>query len=64
MNLKFYDLIEKPKPCPFCGNQTIDIRKRKTVIIECKNCSALFIQMTVDGAVAAWNRRVMTNGEV
>jgi len=47
----------KPKPCPFCGGTDIDIRKRKTVIIECNRCSAMFIQMTTEGAIAAWNRR-------
>jgi len=44
-------------PCPFCGCNDIDIRKKKTVIIECKECGALFIKMTIEEAKEAWNER-------
>lgn len=43
--------------CPFCGCSDVDIRKRKTVIIECKKCKVLFIRMTVSDAKKAWNTR-------
>jgi hypothetical protein len=43
--------------CPFCGCKDIDIRIRKTAIIECEGCGALFIKGTVENAKKAWNNR-------
>ena len=45
--------------CPFCGSQP-EIRKRATVLIECKLCHAILIRMSIDEAVASWNRRPCT----
>lgn len=43
--------------CPFCGSKDIMIKERKTVIIECNDCGALIIRMTLEDAKCAWNRR-------
>ena len=45
-------------PCPFCGSCDISIKTRKTTIVECDACSALFIRRSEDAAVRAWNTRV------
>lgn len=47
----------KLKPCPFCDCPKIDIRTRKTTIVERMNCNALFIRMDKKIAIKAWNRR-------
>ena len=53
-----YHEVKEIKPCPFCGNHP-EIRKRKTVIIECKGCGVLFIKLTKEEAIQAWNKRAL-----
>jgi hypothetical protein len=43
-------------PCAHCGGEG-KIRQRKTVIIECATCGALFIKVSLTDAIAAWNHR-------
>lgn len=45
------------KSCPFCKCEKIEVKERKTVIAECKECGALIIRMTIDEAKEAWNNR-------
>jgi len=47
---------EHLEPCPFCGGMP-EIRSRKTVIIECQQCGAMFIKTDMNTAVQYWNRR-------
>lgn len=53
--------MDKLKPCPFCGNKHITIRKGKySWIIECCNtdCNAAVVKYLKKEAIEAWNRRV------
>jgi len=49
-------IVANLKPCPFCSG-IAQVRQRKTAIVECASCRALFIRMTVRAAVSAWNKR-------
>lgn len=51
------------KPCPFCGCYLIDIRTRKTTIIECIDCEALFIEKSRRTAIKRWNTRYEATGD-
>jgi Lar family restriction alleviation protein len=50
-------------PCPFCGGADCRVSTRKTTILECNGCGALFIKRTEAAAVAAWNTRVLRGVE-
>ena len=53
-------------PCPFCGEDNINIfetdfgqsEEPYQFAVECKSCGALVSAEDKDAAVAAWNRRV------
>lgn len=55
------------KPCPFCGNRTINIRKGKWAwVVECCNmeCGAMLAKTLKKVAIEAWDRRVEHDPEV
>jgi Lar family restriction alleviation protein len=51
------------KPCPFCGETALFLvppYKSKTYLVYCDNCTARGAwALSRNGAIAAWNRRVM-----
>lgn len=53
--------IIKLLPCPFCGSDDVQIRTRKTTIVECAECKALVIKAMKRVATAAWNKRAALN---
>lgn len=45
------------KACAHCGGTDIDLRTRKTTIVECINCGVLVIHADEQTAVHKWNNR-------
>ena len=61
-------MLDKLKPCPFCGAGYIEILQQPCDCIPesdmlykvvCTSCTATMdrMQPTIDAAIAAWNRR-------
>jgi len=53
-------MSDELKPCPMCGCQEIDVRSRKTTIVECKSCGLMMFDYrdgVVRDVIAAWNTR-------
>lgn len=53
-------MADNLKPCPFCGNKEINVRKGKYAWnIECQNieCNAAVTKVYKKTAIEAWNRR-------
>lgn len=57
-------MLEKLKPCPFCGDEHPFVNKIKTNFFEdryavmCENCQSMGKYCkTEDQAIEAWNRR-------
>ena len=56
---------EKPLPCPFCGENKIDIFETDfglsdepyVYVVKCFSCKAIVSAGTKAEAIAAWNRR-------
>lgn len=50
--------VEKPKPCPFCGSENINVSKTAHYV-ECNDCNVeTMCYNTEEEAIEAWNRRV------
>ena len=51
---------EELKPCPFCGGIEILVKKRKTTMVECKECGVVVFDCqngVPRDAIGQWNTR-------